>query len=157
MILTRSDIRSTAQREWVRKRVADVSPGATWLEAVHRPAGLVDAARRAVPLARLRKKRILGFCGIGNPDGFRHSLAQLGCQIVGFLAFSDHCAYGESDIKQLQSAIAGSSPIAVVCTRKDLVKIPLEKINGAPLWALSIKLRVSSDVTALESKLSGLI
>lgn len=157
VILTRSDMRSEAQREWVRKRVAKVSPQTLWLEAAHRPVGLVDAERRPIPLARLRDKPIVCFCGIGNPDGFKHALAQLGCQIVGFLAFSDHCAYGEHEIKQLQSAVADSSPIAVVCTRKDLVKIPLENINEAPLWALSIELDMLSDGEPLESKLSGLI
>ena len=47
--------------------------------------------------------------------------------------------------------------IYVVCTRKDLVKIPRKEIAGKELLAVDIQLEITAGREELEGLLSGLI
>jgi tetraacyldisaccharide 4'-kinase len=96
---------------------------------------------------------VAAFCGIGNPAGFRHTLASSGCQIVAWRDFPDHHAYGPGDIAELHRLAASCRADMIVCTQKDLVKIPAEPGSGCPLWAVTIELQFLAGQGLLEAAL----
>ena len=74
-----------AARGEIRNRAARINPEAAWCEVVHEPAALLASDGRTGPASTLTAHdRVAAFCGIGNPAGFRHTLAEasgLGCII----------------------------------------------------------------------------
>lgn len=152
--LSRADAVDAAKREAIRVRVQQVAPHADWLELSHQPTAFVNTTGSRLPLDAFAGQRISAFCGIGNPAGFRHTLASCGVDVAGLQALPDHCAYSPTDIARLERWIVGEGDIAaVVCTRKDFVKIPRDTLAGQPLWALEISLRISAGQDQLEERL----
>ena len=90
------------------------------------------------PLETLRGQRVLAFCGLGNPAGFRHTLEVCGYDVIEFHEFPDHHAYGPSDLNALAAAVRQTGAEALVCTQKDLVKIGVDRIGDRPLWAIRV-------------------
>ena len=103
-------------------------------------------------LASLQDQPVAAFCGIGNPVGFRLSLQQAGMQVVRFWPFPDHHHYSAADIDQLTEWSCTLPQLAaVVCTRKDMVKLNSTLAFGrVPLRALAVDFRVSSGWSELE-------
>ncbi len=158
--LSRADLLTAEQRGAIRDRVAKLSPQAVWVEVVHAPLALVavegtmedagkmptlraeDAGKmptlRQQPLESLRGRRVLAFCGLGNPAGFRHTLEVCGYDVVEFHEFPDHHAYGPNDLSALAAAARKTEAEALVCTQKDLVKIGVDRLGDRPLWAIRV-------------------
>ena len=107
---------------------------------VHAPRTLLSATGQQMPLDALRGQSVAAFCGIGNPAGFRHTLAACGCRIAGFREFPDHHRYTPADRGSLAAWAERLGALAVLCTRKDLVKLSVDSLGGRPLWAVGIEL-----------------
>ena len=115
-------------------------PHADWIELTHVPTQLLSADQATIPLSTLAGRAVAAFCGIGNPQGFRHTLAQCGCRLAGFREFPDHHPYSRRDIERLQVWVASLPGVEhVVCSHKDLVKVGLTQLAGCALWALTIR------------------
>lgn len=155
--LSRSDCVADAKRQEIRKQVLRIAPNALWLELVHQPRKLLSVRGSSEALNTIERARILAFCGIGNPRGFRHTLARLPCEVVQFKEFPDHHAYTREDIESLHRWAEKQSDIdAVLCTHKDLVKIELDEIGGKPLRALAVEVIFTEGQTDLEKQLNPL-
>ena len=121
--LSRADLLAVPQRAEIREQVRVIAPEAAWVELAHRPKGLLASTGEELPLASLAGRPIAAFCGIGNPEGFRRTLAACGFQIAAWREFPDHYQYGESDIASIVDWSMNIGVEAVVCTHKDLVKL----------------------------------
>ncbi len=154
--LSRADHLSPAEREELRRKALHYSPDAMWIELAHAPQRLVSAAGQTQGLETLRGQRVAAFCGIGNPAGFRHTLDRCGAVTVGFREFPDHYAYERSDIESLAAWSDGLGAAAAVCTAKDLVKLGIERLGRAPLWAVAIELEFLSGQAEFEARLASL-
>jgi tetraacyldisaccharide 4'-kinase len=156
ILLSRADLVSAEERDRIRREAARYAPEAGWAEVVHRPRALVSAQGREQELSSLRDRPVAAFCGLGNPAGFRRTLEGLGCRVNDFRAMPDHHPYPPKDLDQL-GVWAGGQPIeAVLCTQKDLVKIPRESLGDKPLWAVTVGVEFLSGQAELESRLEGL-
>jgi tetraacyldisaccharide 4'-kinase len=154
--LSRSDAVNEERRREIENTVRTHAPRAVWLELTHRPTRLISAHGELLELATLRGEHIAAFCGIGNPAGFRHTLSSCGLDIAGWLELPDHCPYGERELAQVAKWLAAIDVEYVVCTRKDLVKIPRDKLAGKRLWALDIELEIARGRDEFESLLEHL-
>ena len=157
--LSRSDAVDESSRAAIRQRVEAIAPRAVWLELAHRPTGFVNpqAAGQRQRIEALRGKRVAAFCGIGNPPGFKHTLRGLGLEIADFRAFADHYSYPAVSLTHLEAWIRSLGKLdAVVCTQKDLVKIPRDSLAGLPLWAVEIELEIIAGREQLEASLEPL-
>lgn len=139
--LTRAATIATYEREAIRRRVSKLAPQAAWCEATHGPTKLLSASGDSKPLALLSGKRVAAFCGIGNPAGFRHTLASTGAQVVAWREFPDHHAFTAADQEELENLVTHCNAELVVCTQKDLVKLRQDEIAGRPLWAVEIEMQ----------------
>ncbi|HZT82310.1 MAG TPA: tetraacyldisaccharide 4'-kinase [Gemmataceae bacterium] len=158
VVLTRCDQASAEARGRVREEAARLAPEAPVAEAVHRPVGLVDSDRGVSPVSALTAGPVAAFCGIGNPEAFRRSLAALGADVVAFRAFPDHHPYGRADVEALRGWARGqATDCVVVTTQKDLVKLRLPDLAGRRLWALRVALHVEANREALHHKLEEVV
>lgn len=115
--------------------VARQRPGIPIFHAGHRATCFVDAHGRPVPPPR----RVVAFCGIGNPGRFFEDLDQLEVQTAARRAFRDHHVYSNRELRELR-ALAGRADAALVTTEKDMVRIPRGLgFEEPPLLALRIE------------------
>jgi tetraacyldisaccharide 4'-kinase len=136
--------------------IARMAPQAEIAEATHEPSEWVNASRQVRALEDLHGARAAAFCGLGNPEGFRRSLQNLGLDLEGWRTFPDHHGYTKEDVESLRSwARASPAGTVVLTTQKDLVKIRLDRLADKELWALKIQLHVRCGAETLERKLSS--
>lgn len=93
-----------------------------------RLAEALTKARRPVidawlePVGELPKSPLFAFAGIGNPDKFFATVAGMGGEIVGRLAFPDHHPYSERDMTNL-AIDAAAKGARLITTEKDAVRV----------------------------------
>jgi tetraacyldisaccharide 4'-kinase len=159
IVLTRANLVDQAARLHIRTRAMQLAPAAAWVEAIHAPRELANCQGDAEPAAQLQGKRIAAFCGIGNPIGFRRTLERAGAQIVAWQELPDHASYPATQLQMLERWLQPSNAEMVVCTQKDLVKIPRESLGNLPLRALVIGMEITCGeqhlAAALEASLAA--
>jgi tetraacyldisaccharide 4'-kinase len=154
IVLSRADMIVPEKRNQIRQRALGLAPSALWAECIHKPIALFAASGVETLLDALRKERVAAFCGIGNPAGFRHTLASCGFEVSLFREFADHHAYRQTDIASLVNWANQAEVAAVICTHKDLVKIGMDRLGDKPLYALRVGLEFVSGQSELELKLA---
>jgi tetraacyldisaccharide 4'-kinase len=150
-VLTRATSVAADRRAEIRATV-DQSRGGRpplWLETEHRPVALRSAEGSVEPLTAIRGRRAVAFCGIGNPEAFRITLASCDLEIAGFRSFADHHSYSASDCDALGRWAAGLAAERIITTLKDLVKIRREALGGVPLVALEVAIEPLGDPAPL--------
>jgi tetraacyldisaccharide 4'-kinase len=138
VVLSRANLVDDATRTAIRERADQLAPDAIWAEAIHAPRELLSHSGQTQSLESLDGARIAAFCGIGNPAGFRRTLENAGAEIVAWREFADHTPYNAGQLASLETWARESNADALVCTHKDLVKIPNDELGGKPLLALII-------------------
>lgn len=143
VLLTRSDQADQQQLKWIRSRIERyVAPRNVYL-AAHTPSHLQSTAEPRSGLASLQGKRVLAFCGIGNPDSFFQTLRSCGAEIVDSRVWPDHHGYDQADVDELnQWSVRHQSIDEVVCTAKDWVKLQCDALGGRPLKSLMVEMTV---------------
>jgi tetraacyldisaccharide 4'-kinase len=143
--LSRADAVDESRRDEIRRQVRAIAPQALWIELAHEPRRLVNCSGQEESLATIRDQRVAAFCGIGNPAGFRHTLAQCDVHLEAFREFPDHFPYSPLVLQELEQWVSSAGRLhAVLCTRKDLVKIPRPKLANVPLRALDVELEITA-------------
>jgi tetraacyldisaccharide 4'-kinase len=154
-VLSRADMVDEAVRSQVHARVESYAPHAIWCEVEHRVVGLLNSGGQRVEEMVLAGKRVAAFCGIGNPAGFRHTLGSLGCDIVAWREFPDHHNYTREDVASLSQWAQQAE--AIVCTRKDLVKLCVPTLGGVALWAANVEIGFLAGQAELERTLAEVV
>lgn len=156
--LSRADLVSETARRDIKARVALLAPQATWLELSHAFTTLrsSDGAERS--WRELAGRPVAAFAGIGNPEGFRRALVEHGYLLSGWREFPDHHHYASADLDDLTrwAAALQPRPVALVCTHKDLVKIPRERLGDIPLEAVCVETRLQAGEPELVARLRNL-
>ncbi len=68
-------------------------------------------------------KRVLAFCGLGNPAQFYEALRATGLKVQQTVTFADHHKYSEEDLLRLKNLAIDAEADFLVTTSKDAVKI----------------------------------
>lgn len=103
-----------------------------------RPRGLQAWPQaRAVPLSRLKGKRVAALSGLGNPGRFEASLSALGAQVLPW-RFADHHPFSPAEL-----SAQPESAQCIVCTRKDAQRLPMGLTLSLPLYILDAEAEVS--------------
>ncbi len=157
IVLSRADLVDVPTREAIRERVSQFAPNAIWCEAAQQPAVLVGASGATAALGELAEKPVVAFCGIGNPAGFRGTLASCGFDVRDFREFPDHHAYNRKDVESLANWAEGQNVAAALCTHKDLVKLGIDQLGRRRLWALAIETNFVAGGPLLEARLRELV
>jgi tetraacyldisaccharide 4'-kinase len=156
--LTRSDQASQEQRERLRQTIARLTPCSLIIETVHQPLDLQSSAGESLPLDALQDRPVFAYCGLGNPEAFRRTLLDLGADLRAFRTFPDHHVYTRTDVEALRTwARQQATEGLVVTTQKDLVKLRLTELGGRALYALRVRLHVTSGQDEFDHKLLSMV
>jgi tetraacyldisaccharide 4'-kinase len=123
------------------------------------PLGLVNASGARAPLSKLQTATCAACCGIGNPQAFRRTLTALGVTPTAdrLRAYPDHYHYSAVDRAELAEWLRSVRADLLVVTRKDLVKLPVNQIGPAELWALDVGPEFTAGEESLRRRLQALI
>ena len=157
VVLSRADMIGVSERAAIRQEIRLFAPNTTWCEVAHRPHRLLDAQGAAEGLDLLTNKRVVGFCGIGNPRSFRHTLYQCGYALLALREYPDHHGYSQRVLEHIRRWACERRADAIVCTSKDLVKIKRLRLGGVPLWAVDINTEITSGGLDLQTRLRRLL
>lgn len=156
IIVTRADQCSGPARERLRSELIKYRGTPECVEVAFKPQRLIDLDGNVQPIELLATRKSLAFCGIGNPEGFRQTLASLGA-IGEFRVYPDHHHYHEADLDELAKIATTTGAEIVVATLKDLVKISRDAWNGPPLHAVDIGIEFLAGEDLLTSRLRQLL
>lgn len=138
VVLTRADMIASAERRRLRAAVEALAGEVPYVEMRFVPVALQRYQREPESPGFLRGRRVLAFCGIGNPESFWQSLRGWGVNVMDSRVYPDHHAYSANDRADLAKWVHTHLPEAVLTTQKDLVKYREGAIGGVPLFAARI-------------------
>ena len=155
VVITRSDQVSPEQLAELRGTLKEYAPGASMHAAAHRPVGVLDEQGARLDAAELAGKRVVAFCGLGNPGGFFKTLRQVGACAAAEVAYDDHAVYDGTTVEQIDELAGQTKADVLVTTQKDAVK--LAGLNFAkPLWQLMVRMDITDGRSELLSKINAL-
>jgi tetraacyldisaccharide 4'-kinase len=157
VVLSRADLIEEAKRASIRTEAERRAGPLRWAEARHAPLDLVDAEGGSSPRTDLAGRAVAAFCGIGNPAGFRRTLAPLCGEVRGFRTFPDHHPYSAADVADLAAWVRDRGADLALTTQKDLVKLRVATLGAVPLRALRIGLEVLAGSAVLDEALTKLL
>ncbi len=157
VLLSRADLVAGSDRVAIRHEAQRRAGPLRWVEARHAPLDLVDAAGQVRPLDDLGRCKVAAFCGIGNPEGFRRTLAGRCDSLLGFRVFPDHHPYSAADMADLADWSGGLGADLVLTTQKDLVKLRAATLGSIPLSALRIGLEITEGAALFDESLARLL
>ncbi len=156
-VLSRADLIAADERAAIRTRAERHAGPIRWVEARHAPLDLVDSEGGTGPLDELAGRQVAAFCGIGNPEGFRRTLAPLCGSLRDLRVFPDHHDYSAADVESLAAWSRDRDANLVLTTQKDLVKLRGARLGPAPLRALRIGLEIVAGHDVMEDALARLM
>ena len=122
--------------------------------AVEKIYELKDKNKTILP-EEMKDKKILGFCGIGNPWGFKRTLEDLGAKILEFIVFPDHYAYREKDMRKIEKGAQDKGVEFILTTEKDNMRLfPTSKISS-PIYIVRIQTKIISGEKELWDRIYG--
>ena len=139
VVITRADRVEESTLQEIEQRVLSYNRNLILARACHRPGVLRRLSGLTEPLSSIAGKRVVAFCGLGNPDAFRQTVESLDCNIAAFRAYPDHHLYSASDEKEITALAEDVQADAVVCTMKDFVKLsPAMATLPIPVYGIEI-------------------
>jgi tetraacyldisaccharide 4'-kinase len=143
VMLTRCDQVPDVDVRAIEAHARKLAPNAPVVTTEHAPVEWVQHDAPPQPIDALRGRPVVAFCGLGNPDAFRRTLRDLGCEPKDFRALPDHHAYARADVEALRDwARLQPCDAVLATTQKDIVKLPTARIGERDLVALRIGMRV---------------
>jgi tetraacyldisaccharide 4'-kinase len=138
LVLTRADNQASLayNKAWLR---GFWGPGPI-LDCRHQIAAFSDRQGRPVPGAAWQGQKVLAFCGLANPDGFYQSLQSIGLLIAEHINFPDHHWFTRKDWQYIQARACRAGVRALVCSEKDLVRLPSSFSAEPDLWVSRLKI-----------------
>jgi len=156
LVVTRSDAVSGDDLDALEHRLRELAPRASLHRAVHEPTGLLDPTGQVAPTAALAGRKVLAFCGIGNPWHFFRTVTDLGAALVAREAFDDHVDYTDPILRALAGQAQACGAEILVTTQKDAVKLRAARL-GRPIWALAVRIRLTAGEASLKDRLRAVL
>lgn len=93
---------------------------------------------------------VFAFSGLARNDAFHHTLHDMGFDLRGSLAFSDHHVYSRSEIEAIASQANRKGARWMVTTEKDRVKINPDWIHTMPLLVVGVRMDLGARTKTFE-------
>jgi len=121
VIVTRADRVSEDALHDLDDRIADLAGSPPLAHVAHRWTELRSDTSN-VTLDQLAGLRVVGVCGIGNPEPFERTLQQHAGRVQGMALFADHHHYTRAQLDDIMARGKKDFADVVVTTEKDYVK-----------------------------------
>ncbi len=108
----------------IERQVRRCNPSAPIFRASVEPRAWVEhRTGREFAISARPFDRAGAFCGLGNPQSFRRTLAALGVDPVDWVEFEDHHRYRPHELSRLAAQMGSRGAGALVTTEKDAVNL----------------------------------
>jgi len=141
IVITHIDRIAPSALQRLRDRLAKLAEGASLHLAVHSPTGVIKEHGRIEPVEALNGRRLLAFCGLGNPEQFFELIRSHGAELTSTHSFDDHVAYTPEIAADLRRAAESAGCDAMITTQKDFVKLD-RCLLSYPIWQLAMEMRI---------------
>lgn len=94
------------------------------------------------PLGQLRGLKVGIFCGIAHPERFVETAMTLGVDVVGTLFSADHALPSMGKLKTFALQCQQQGATWLLCTQKDVVKLPPIAQISLPMASVQIELEI---------------
>ena len=98
-------------------------------------------AKKTIKINNLKKKNVYAFSALGNNQNFYDSLIKKGLKIIKFKSFRDHHIFSKEEINKIIQE-AKKNDLAIVCTKKDFIKIP--RIYQKNIFPVDLELNIEN-------------
>ncbi len=122
IVVTRVDQASAEDLARLRERIARIAPRARVAETRVRPIGVLRGGETLPPDA-VRGQRVVAFCGIGSPESFERTLAQVGVEVAELVRFPDHHPYQPHELEDLARLRERTAATMLLTTSKDAYRL----------------------------------
>ncbi len=142
--------------ESLSAKLKKINPRALIMESRYKNGAPLDVfSLKQMPEHYLNGKKIVGFCGIGDPLSFEHGLLDSRADLVKLFAFMDHHVYTPADIQHLQAFCKEQGVSCLVTTHKDAVKLKFFQhlMEGIELLYIPIHLEMTKGTDAFFQKI----
>lgn len=150
VILTRTNLVDST--DTLCENIFQLAPKAVMLRSSTKIGGLVRLEKfscgqrvRAAEVFQ-RPERPFAFCGLGNPENFRKQLLADHFELAGFIPFSDHHRYCQSDIEAIEKKAVKCYAESLITTGKDAVKLTGLNFN-LPVWVAEASVELDDEKT----------
>ncbi len=137
VVITRINQTQPEKIDEIKKTISNINPNIVFAAAIHKPTCIKLIKDKQLSVEELAGKRIYAFCGIGNPDSFFQTLAELALNIVAARVYNDHHRFSESDITEICQDARFKQAEIIITTQKDWIKTALlcsEKVDIPIAW-----------------------
>jgi tetraacyldisaccharide 4'-kinase len=118
----------------------------------HMPEKIISpSSGQEFDLSTMRGKSVIAFSGIGRPESFRKSLADLGVKILSFTAFGDHYPFSRRDLIKLEQERRSLNGDMLITTEKDWARIRGVTADTGTISLLAIEFVIAPDKKAFFS------
>jgi tetraacyldisaccharide 4'-kinase len=157
VVITRSGLVSPEDLGALEKEISKLAPDALLARAVEDVVAVHDLSGKDTPLRELAGRRAAAFCGIGNPEGFRRTVAALGVTTVAFMVYADHHRYAASDLKAVDAAADAEHAEIILTTQKDRVKMPADFPWRHKVLVVKTGMRITRGEEELKRRLDDVV
>jgi tetraacyldisaccharide 4'-kinase len=152
IVVSRADMLDAGELALLRAHLTQLSGGRPTAAAIHRPRA--PRALSGAPAAdSLAGKRVLGFCGLGNPLGFEATLKGQRARVLAYRPFPDHHAYSPTELDGLEAEARELEVDALVTTEKDAARLA-DREWTVPVWVVGVDLEIVNGAEELEAGLA---
>ena len=113
--------------------------------------------QRCEDVTVLRRRRVVAFAGIGNPDAFAETMRQRGCNVVALLVFPDHHRYTMADWQAIVALTRRYGGECVVTTTKDAIRLESWWQAPIPLYTVRTDVTFAYDTQPLTAQLQAFL
>jgi tetraacyldisaccharide 4'-kinase len=143
VIISHSEMIAAGEQSALERQIKALHPQAPVFFSRHIPQKLWKyPGGESRPFSWLKGKRVLAFCGLGQPESFRHSLKTLEVDLVSLKSFRDHQVYREKDKHRLLEKAASLKAEVLMTTEKDALKLGHWPDRQAELLVLAIGVEI---------------
>lgn len=149
LLITRSEFSDLAPA--IERAIRQWNPRVPIFRARLQPRAWVNVATgESYPPDSPPFRRPGAFCGLGNPQSFRRTVAQVGIEPAGWEEFEDHHRYRIAELTRMTRAFEQLSADAMATTEKDAANLP-EMGAGMPIYYLQIMMEIVGEEEFLKS------
>jgi tetraacyldisaccharide 4'-kinase len=94
----------------------------------------------------IKGRTVFAFSGLADNRNFRSTLKNLKCNMAGYLEFSDHHTYSDSDLTDILAAARKSMSECLITTEKDYVRIAHKILWPIDLYVVGIEIEFGGEV-----------
>jgi tetraacyldisaccharide 4'-kinase len=141
IFITKSD----GKTDDLRRRIAEINPGAGIIECIHHPLYLEDVfTGNRIGLEFFKGRKVSALSGIAQPESFEESLVQLGAELVYSRKFADHHRFTQLEVIKCINRSKKKLAEAIITTQKDAVRFPKIDRRDLPIYFMRVEIKILS-------------